>query len=251
MKELLTLGPQIATLVPDVRFSVRVAEEKRKTGRSLLVISTHNQSRQGLELIREAYLSSMANGCISFPIPERSLHLYTRIGSEAFNFGHWGRFFGIYLAHFRQRRFRVPKSRALEVVLKLEPLETERLSAYVSHILRNRFRVIGKFDQQGTQFTHATLTNNRPTEKGKGHNCSSWIATAPLGPNNEPLLEILGGSRSVEVGTNPGWWTSWLAAMAPAERIPFVIHWTNRPMSEVLATEAISERRFPWDFNRQ
>ncbi len=95
------------------------------------------------------------------------------------------------------------------------------------------------------------MHNNRPLTLKSGHNCSSWIATAPLGENREALLELLGTNRHCEIGTNPGWWTNWLAAAASPERVPFVILWTNEPIATVLARDLHPERGLTWDFNRQ
>jgi hypothetical protein len=249
MKELLALGPNISRLVPDVKFRMNVRGTKVKTARRLVVVSTHGLDAKLFARVRDAYLSDLGRGYVSFPIRERSEHLYTRLGEHIYNFGHWGRFFGRWLAHFRKRKFRVPRRRALEVVLRLEEREMERLELYVRNILRGRRKVLGHFDQEGTQATRSLPSNNLPLSGG--HNCSSWIATAPLGENNEPLLELLGGDRALNIGTNPGWFTNWLAATAPAERLPFVILWTSLPIDEALGTEVFPERNLPWDFYRQ
>jgi len=247
-KTLLSLEAGTCALVPDVKFRLNVRGEKRKTGRNLLVISTFGLDSAGKERLREAYLADLGD-YISFPIKERSEHLYTRVGAKVYNFGHWGRFFGVWLAHFRAREFRIPKKRVLEMVLKVNESETAKLRTYIRNIQRRRRRVLGHFDQNGTQFTEGLLHNNRPL-KG-GHNCSSWIATAPIGSSQEPLLELLGGDRELEIGTNPGWWSNWLGATASPERVPFAIFWTTLPLAESLATEVFAERNLPWDFHRQ
>lgn len=249
MKELLALGPTISALVPDVKFKLNIRGEKRKTGRNLLVVSTHGLDANLFAAVRRAYLADLGQGHISFPVKERSEHLYTRVGEHVYNFGHWGRFLGHWFAHYRRRRLRITKRRALEVVLRLEPIEEARLGEYIGHIRRRRRKVLGHFDQQGTQLTRGELHCNLPL--AGGHNCSSWIATAPIGENREALLELLGGDRALEIGTNPGWFTNWLAATAPAERIPFVILWTPLPLEHALRTQAFPERRLEWDFHRQ
>jgi hypothetical protein len=99
----------------------------------------------------------------------------------------------------------------------------------------------------GFQFTKGFIDDNRTFSNG--HNCSSWIATAPIGEREEPLLEVLGGERELEIGTNPGWWTNWLAATASQDRVPFLMHWTNLPLHEA-KKNIVSGTRFQWDFRR-
>jgi hypothetical protein len=236
--------PQHMHWVEDVRFRLNVKGTKIKTGRKLLVISTYGFDESKRLEYRDRYLQNFERGWISFPLKERASHLMTRIDRRVFNFG---RFVVNWIPRFRTKKYGIPKSRALEVMLKIETQEENKLHVYLNNILKNRSKTIGKFRMEGSQFSKGLLNDNRTLQGG--HNCSSWIATAPLGEKNETLLEILGGDRSFEIGTNPGWWISWLAATAPQERVPFVIHWTNLPLSEALKGIE-SGANFSWDFRR-
>jgi hypothetical protein len=231
-------------IVEDQRFRISVRGVKIRSSRKIMVISTYGLGAEELLTLRERYLDEFGKSYVSFPLKERAKHLMTRIDSRIFNFG---RAVVNWIPRFRVREFAVPKSRSLEVILRLEQSESERLQLYLKNILRNRRATIGGFTMEGHQFTASKLDRN-VTLKG-GHNCSSWIATAPLGKSDEALLELLGGDRALEIGTNPGWWTNWLAATAPAERIPFVLYWTPLPLGRAVA-ELVPGRNFEWDFNR-
>jgi hypothetical protein len=230
-------------LVEDVRFRIRVRGEKSRASRKLLVVSTHGLGPDELEELRKNYLDSFGRAHVSFPLKERAKHLLTRIDSRVFNFG---RFVVNWLPQFRRKSYQVPRSRVLEVVLRLSGQEDARLQEYLGNILRSRSATIGKFRMEGHQYTNGLLDDN-VTLKG-GHNCSSWIATAPLG-EKQALLELLGGDRALEIGTNPGWWTNWLAATASDERVPVILHWTHEPLGQALAKIQPGEN-FSWDFNR-
>lgn len=226
------------------RFRLNVGGEKRKAGRRMLVISTHGLTPEARLDLRRRYLETFARTSVSFPLKERATHLMTRIDERVFNFG---RFVVNFLPRFRRKAYQPPRGRALEVVVALSLAEEAKLQEYLGNILRRRARTIGKFRMEGHQFSEGKIDRNRT--RGGGHNCSSWIATAPIGPAGEPLLELLGGRREVEVATNPGWWTSWLAAFAPEERIPVVLHWTPEPLEVALAKLADGQN-FEWNFNR-
>ncbi len=236
--------PKQMAWIEDVKFRLTVRGEKIKTGRKLLLISTQGLSDGERQVLTDLYLRNFESGWISFPLKERASHLMTRIDRRVFNFG---RFVVNWIPRFRRKSYSVPRSRALEVMLKIAPHEEEKLRIYLNNILKNRRKTIGKFRMEGSQFSKGNLRDNR-TLTG-GHNCSSWIATAPIGNNDQPLLELLGGDRDLEIGTNPGWWTNWLAATAPADRVPFVIHWTPLPLETAKAAIA-SGASFNWDFRR-
>lgn len=232
-----------AAVVEDVRFRLRVREEKRRGARKLLVISTANLTEKEKESLKEAYFLDQKNH-ISFPMKERGKHLKVRIEGNVYNFG---RFVINLIPRFRTRKLRIPSSKTLEVVLSLKDSENEKLGIYLNNIKRNRRKTIGAFHMDGHQFTNGKIDNNLAHKNG--HNCSSWIGTAPIGETNEPLMEILGGDRSLEVSTNPGWWTNWLAATAPEERVPYIIYWTQEPL-EVAIREVQSGKNLEWDFYR-
>lgn len=230
-------------VVENVQFRLRVQDEKRKTGRKLLIISTDNLDLdQKLQLEKAYWLDQSEH--ISFPMKERGKHLKVRIEKNVYNFG---RFIVNFIPRFRTKKWRMPEGKALEVVLSLTDSENEKLGIYLNNIKKRRARTIGGFHMEGFQYSNGKIDDNLAHKNG--HNCSSWIGTAPLGESYEPLIEVLGGNRSMQVATNPGWWTNWLAAYAPDERIPYIIYWTNKSLSEALSTIQ-SGTNLDWDFYR-
>ncbi|RZA08124.1 MAG: hypothetical protein EOP11_05760 [Proteobacteria bacterium] len=236
--------PGHMAFVEDARFRLHVGNVKYKTGRRLLVISLHGLDEPARQALRHRYLSSFERGFVSFPLKYRGKHLMTRIDRRIFNFG---RAFVNWIPQFRTKAYKIPGSSTLEVFVRLTAAEETNLQTYLGNIKQNRAGTIGRFTMEGHQYSRGRLNDNA-TLKG-GHNCSSWIAFAPIGIENLSLLETLGGSRELEVATNPGWLTNWLAAAAPAERIPFVLHWTPLPLSEALLNINPAQN-FAWDFNR-
>lgn len=241
MDKLLQAAAGHAALVEDVRFRLRVRGEKVKTGRPLLVISTHDMPAETLERLRRAYLEFEG---ISFPLKERAKHTMVRIDDRVYNFG---RVVINWLPTFRKLKLRLG-GRKLEVMLALDKEENRLMREYLGNIKRRRARVLGGFHMEGCLESRGRLNDNRPPA-GFRHNCTSWVATAPVGQGGRALIEVLGGDRSLDVGRNPGWWASWLAAAASAERVPFLIHWTTEPLADALKGIK-SGANFEWDFYR-
>jgi hypothetical protein len=241
MDKIIAAAGKHAALVENVRFRLRVREEKRRAARKLLVISLHELDAETRAAIREQYLNFSG---ISFPLKERAKHMMVRIDDRVYNFG---RFVFNFLPRFRIRTHKIPSSRTLEVMLALSEEENRLLRVYLGNILKNRARTIGAFHMEGSQFSAGKIDQNRT--EAFGHNCTSWLATAPIGGGGKALLEELGGDRELDVGRNPGWWTNWLAATAAPERVPFVIHWTNLPLDAALSAIKPGEN-LEWDFNK-
>ncbi len=237
--------PKFMAYVKDVKFRISVRGEKKKTGRNLLVVSTHGLTEQEKQELLRRYLETFEKNWVSFPLKERASHLMTRIDRRVFNFG---RLLVNWIPRFRRKSFQIPKSPVLETLVRLDPKEWENLQKYLENILHKRNKTIGGFHMNGTQFSRGAIDDNRPV-RGK-HNCSSWIATAPIGNKQEALLELLGGDRNLEIGTNPGWWTNWISATANEQRVPVLIHWTPKPLEKALS-EISSGANFPWDFRRK
>ena len=98
----------------------------------------------------------------------------------------------------------------------------------------------------GYQFTEGKIDNNRTLKKG--HNCTLGI-NCPYRRRWSTSLELLGTERKHEIGTNPGWWNSWILSNAPEGRIPFVIYWDHLPLEKLKST-ILSKELMPWDFRR-
>jgi hypothetical protein len=245
-QELLSLGAHRAAVVPNVYFRQRVRDTKVKQGRELLVISLKDLTTQERQRLLDTYNRGLAN-TISFPLKQKATHLKVRYGGSLFSFFCYSLL--SFLPRFREQKFEIPNKTSLEVVLNISETESQSLLQYIGNISQNPRRLLGWFSMKGTQHTRGKINDNRPL---KGcHNCTSWIATAPIGDNSQPLLEILGGDQNLLVGTNPGWWTNWLAATAPAERLPFIIFWSEKSIEQTLREDVHTGKNLDWDFNKR
>ncbi len=241
-----TLGYSGAAVVSDVIFRYKEYSNRIKSARDVLVVSTHGLTEAQKQNVLKNYLAATPNNLISFPLREKTDHLKLRIGELTFSHTYpWIR----QLPKFEVEPYAFPRGRRMDVMLKLTPSEMQNIKIYIKNIRRWRFGTLGKFTDEGTQYGRGQLNSNRAL-KG-GHNCTSWISTAPIGANKEILLELLGGKKSHEIGTNPGWWGSWLVATAPKDRIPFITVFTTMPLEASLATEVVTAQPFVWDYGRK
>jgi hypothetical protein len=240
-------GPCRFAKVSDQRFRIRVRGKKIRTSRDIWVVSTNGLSARDRAEMTKRYLEKFGERTVSFPLRERASHLMTRIDGRLFNFG---RFVVNWIPRFRRKRYLVSSGRVLETILSLSQEEYEKLQRYLANILENRSKTIGRFGMEGCQFTNNRIGDNRPSEgQRKRHNCSSWIATAPISQGEKSLLEAMGGCREDEVATNPGWWTSWILATVTGERMGPIVLWTPVPL-EVELEKLEAGHNFPWDFNK-
>jgi len=230
-------------VVKDVKFSLKGKKRSKNTGlRNVLFVSTYKTSPQTLKKVTPIFHSHQAQ-YISFPIKERSKHLLIRFQENIFNFG----YFPVpWFSKFRILASRLPQRATLETIVPLQPSETLKMSSYIENIKASKRRTLGGFNNDGFQYTKGNLNDNR-TQK-KGHNCTSWLATAPIGPKNEALLELLGTTREYNIGTNPGWWSAW--NLSRAKRDIQAIYWDVISLDKMLNSRLDHEQFFKWDFKR-
>lgn len=206
--------------------------------------------------MQSAVLDLLEQGTVSFPAWEKATHLFLRLGRWVYDNGffvlpgifHWGDI-PIWRYRFKRTRYPLPRSRRLETVLRLNEDEIARLQTYIANILQDRKKVLGEYDHGGSQKTRASVTDNQSLDKG--HNCTSWLSTAPVGPRGEALLEILGGHRDEEIGTNPGWWYTFLLSQTDEDRVPLVIYWTSSSLEKALREEVRRDEMISWDYLRR
>ncbi|MEM7645282.1 MAG: hypothetical protein AAF203_00100 [Pseudomonadota bacterium] len=231
-----------ADLVNNVKFSLKEKRRRKHTGeRDLLFVSLHGLTDDQKDKVLRSFDKHRHNW-ISFPIKERSKHLMVRFRNNIYNFGYWPI---PWFSQFRVWPSRLPQRATIETVTYLENQEKDRLKNYIENIRRHKRKTIGKFHNDGYQKTNNTLVNNR-TEK-RGHNCTSWIATAPISEESKSFMEELGADRSFNIGTNPGWWSAWL--LSQSERSTFAIYWDTQPL-EKMKKRIGEEGYFEWDFRR-
>lgn len=210
--------------------------------RRVLVISTQGMSPQEVQALTRDYTAALARGTVSFPLSEGGGHLYTRMGEQTFDFAGVMSSRGYAGAHLTQR---------LEPVVALSAEEELRLRFYIENALRNPSEAVGMFHMNGAADarTGRTLRRNQ-AQSAPGHNCTSWLATAPIGSSNrQPLFELTGATADIEIHTNPGWWNYHLSANARADRVPVVVYWTPQPLAQ--AKEAVERGGLTqWNFAR-
>ena len=230
-------------ILKGVKFSLKEKKRPKHTGeRDILFVSLLNVSAETQARIQSTFDHHRAQW-MTFPIKEKSKHLMVRFQQSIFNFGYWPL---PWFSKFRVLPSKLPSRATIETTIAMNPAEIEKMSSYIDNIKRRKRRTIGRFDNEGYQQTHGALQDNRTTKRG--HNCTSWVATAPIGPDGEGFMELLGADRSFNIGTNPGWWTAWLLSMA--SRDVSAIYWDHRPLEEMIATRIPEDSYFRWDFKR-
>ena len=224
-------------MVDDVIFKLTQgfnAEKKRK----VLAISLDGLSEEEQTRLLTDYLNAMASGTVSFPLGTRGGHLYTRYGNKTFD--------SIFSVSMKDYRF---GSERLETVLSLTPEEEARIRFYIDNATQNYAGALSRWHLDGPPSgTRLKLFDNGPVVAAEGHNCTSWLCTAPIGDESKPVFELVRAAREWNIHTNPGWWTSYLAARAPRERVPFVVYVSPGKMEDVL-NKVQSNKEFVWDFN--
>lgn len=246
--------PGNARVVEGVPFKKKPESSKNTSLRPVLVLSFHGLSAAEKDQLLADYRDLMTGPFVSFYLWERTTHLFFQNDGKFYDFGFWvipfmGREFKTKFYRFRDRVIKLPNSRRLETVISLSAAEKANLATYTANLFRIGYRrMLGKYFDPGSQVSVGKLEDNRGNP---GHNCTSWITTAPIGEKGECLIELLGSNRGHQIGTNPGWWAHWMLYSATPERVPLVIYWSPDPLSEILANQVVAGQPIKWDFNKQ
>ncbi len=235
MEAFAKLYPDNVTFVENVTF-----KQNRKSGKKkMMMISLAGLTATKKDALRKDFLKYFSDGTISFPLGEHGGHLYTRLGAKTKDF----------ISSVSTNNYRLPSGERLETVMELSPKEFKKTQTYVKNAAKHQSETLGDFSYDGVKGkTEGKIDANKPLNSSQGHNCTSWICTAPVGDKGESLYRLAGATMSQEVHTNPGWWTSWLAAGAESDRVPAVIYWTDLPISEA-KTARIQKGKFEWEFD--
>ncbi len=238
---------ETAVVVDSVPFKYRDEKQKVNNYRRTLVISVSSLSEGKKNELKTDYQNLIGAHTVSFPMKEKASHTLVQFNGSIYDLGYAPI---QYFMKFRDNDYKVPESRRLESVMLLTSLEENRLADYISNIKEDRYEVLGKFDLNGYHIAKGKLDNNETL--ACGHNCTSWIMTAPIGSKNETLMTLLGGEQSVPwIAQNPGWMGSWIASTAKQERVPLVVYWTPEKLQDSLTKEFAEGSPFSWDFNRK
>lgn len=249
---LMNRWPKNVKIVNDVDFPYRGDGSARTEWkpRRVLVLSYGGLNETQKAMLIQDYLNAMSRGTVSFPIKEGANHLYVRLGHRVLDFvdgSEGGSLFN--LADYILPSKSSP--RRLEAIFALQPDEELKLRFYVENAFRDLEKTLGGFKMRGSASgeTEGGIIGNRPTNPKEGHNCTSWICTAPIGPNRQPLLEMAGATKAIEVHTNPGWWSYFLTGAAREDRVPMVAFWTKEPLDEALQSVKAGSEFPTWNFN--
>jgi hypothetical protein len=195
-----------------------------KTKRSVLQIDLRGLDDTSKKLLMEEYFQAMSLNTVSFPMSEGVGHLHTRIGKMDMDW-YGGASFNDYA---------MPGSPRMEPVVTLSPSEQLRLRVYMDNINKRDTAVLGDSDYDGvaTGKTRGKLTNNKPTQSGEGHNCTSYMCLAPISDKGYSLYSMVGGKISAEDHTSPGEWGRFLAEESNPSRVPLLVYWKTDALGD-------------------
>lgn len=234
------------SLVDNVGFRYKDDVQKVSGARRVLVISTKDLSSAKIAELEADYKNLVAAHTISFPLKERATHTIVQFGGATYDLG----YFPIqYFPQFRLKNYLAPQTRRIEPIVLLSRQEESHFTRYIENIRKDFKKTLGKFNLEGDPNTNGKLDDNRSP---CGNNCTTFVATAPIGLSGESLTRLLGGKLSVPwIQQNPGWWGSWVLATASQERVPLAAYWTSSSLEQALRQDALSGSQLIWDFNKK
>lgn len=125
------------------------------------------------------------------------------------------------------------------------------LATYAGNGMKTTSATLGGFTAAAgpSKGSKSTLEDNRPTDANEKHNCTSWMAMAPIGPGGQQLRELV-GAGGWQVHDNPGWWSKYLTSASRSPRTENVVLWENKKLSEATANITPGST-FPWRFGER
>lgn len=136
---------------------------------------------------------------------------------------------------------------SIETLIPLTSLEAANLARYIKNIQNDMQATIGSFDFRGGTKSTGRLDSNLCLTAG--HNCTSWIALAPIGANGESLMKLVNLDPETQWGTNPGYLTAALLAEATPERQPLVIIYTTETIEGFQQKNIGADGILDWDYS--
>lgn len=245
LASLMSKWPNNIKVMPGVTFKYKDPGQKTSADRDVLLISTEGLSAGQLKALEQDYLDAVTMQTLTFPLKERASHTLVQFEGTVYNFGY---FPTQHFSKFRIGDYKAASSRRIEPIILLNRFEERNMRDYIQNIKDNKKAVLGKFNLEGDPNTNGRLTDNKSP---CGNNCTTWITRAPIGKNQEALVELMGGEKTVPwIQQNPGWFGSWAVATAKQERMPFVALWTPKSLAKAMKSE-FTENSLTWDFNRK
>lgn len=187
----------------------------QKFQKFVLVISLSGKSSEEGRAVEADYISYIAKGTLSFLAVPKSTHLYVRYQHKVLDF------FDHFQNPFRITDYRVPRQSRLEPVISLTEFEKSQLLQYLLNIEQDAYSTLGPFRYGGGHQTEGRIDQNQCYP---GHNCVSWISTAPIGVQGQKFFEVLGVPKQEQLLTHP---EQWIQAVIKSERTEFLTLWTH------------------------
>lgn len=204
--------------------------------RNVMVISLKGLGAARKKFV-EATLKMLGDNVVSFPLGEGAGHLYTQFRGRVYDS----------VGSLNVSNYEGTRSERLETLVVLNPNESKNLATYLKNAQLSPETTLGPFKYEGATKAKGELDDNRC--RVGGHNCTSWLALAPIGENKETVMKLIQIPASTEWGTNPGYWSAGLMTRSNAQRTPFVIMWTTDSLDNFANRLVDSSRVLTWDFS--
>ncbi len=230
-------------VVDNVKFKVNQSGFNTAKSRKVLAISTAGMASADVDAMTSDYAKAFARGTVSWPLGEDAGHLHTRFGTKTMDYYGW----------FNINEYRSSPKR-LEPFMVLSPGEELNLRTYMQSAKDHISTTVGSKNYEGVVSgeTVGHLDNNLPINANEGHNCTSWLCTAPIGETSgAPVLELMGATKSYNIHTSPSWWSMYVSGIGRSERVPFVAYWDNS-LDKAAMTSRLQnavDDAFQWSFN--
>ncbi len=243
------------SLYPD---RVKILKDQKLTGGSdryairggtkdIVVVSLFGLNQQEIAELNKNYIKVFSEGLVAFPLGENAGHLYTRAGNATFDF----------INRVKTNPFDLNKTSSdkLENLFLLNANEQKNLHQYFVNAEKDSRKVLGDFNYDGEKSSRIPGSTIDKNKSSRGHNCTSWVCTAPIGEDGKSIQQLV-GAGNIEVGSNPGWWGSWLGASSRATddsenfkaRSPMAVFFTKERLDLSIAQRTDSGNNFNWDF---
>ncbi len=245
-KKLVDSFPENVKVIDRVKFTVG------KNGPSglkpLIIISLKNLSDEQKEDLLKKYIDILGSNTLTFPRPlhDGLYHLMFRKDKDTVDL-----FAGPYLFNWviRRRPAQLPKSDLIEPIALLSPETSQKLDVYIQNAQEKTMKTVGiggvvfGIDRKTMRVrgvvsgkTVGRLDNNRPLNACEWHNCTTWINTAPVGPQGAGLFTFFGESDYRDSFASSRSWSNYLLTETSESDVPAVVYWTQDSVQALLQT---------------
>lgn len=226
MEKLQKKWPKNVRMVRDVVFEMDTEHPifgagTKKRKRDMLVVTTSGLDESEKEILKKDYLAATSANMITF---KGSGHLYTRMGNKVYD----------WQTQLRRADFSQGRNDSLETFFILRPSEQFRLRRFLDNVMKNSEETVGEFEMDGPVLQSPIRTTGWNVPFSGGHNCTSYICTAPIGVGMTTLSGMAGAAPGLNVSRNPKRWIYWLNIWASRSRSPMSAIFSDNPLSSIL-----------------